>query len=160
MIKLYKRTPAGLAYHEAWASDGVITEHWGLAGTRGENREHEMQSDDEDEELERILGPARGEGYEELDADDERILIVEYRVDGMGSPSDLAKRHRLEAHLNETLGWTGLGNCDGGSIGSGTMEVCCFVADFERAKAVIEAALANTEYADFSRIYDEDADSE
>lgn len=43
--------------------------------------------------------------------------------------SDLKKRTRLEDHLNELLGWTGLGHCDGGSIGSGTLEACCLVVD-------------------------------
>ena len=40
--------------------------------------------------------------------------------------------------MDEVLGWTGLGHTDGGSIGSGTMEVGCVVVDFEIAKKVIE----------------------
>jgi hypothetical protein len=75
----------------------------------------------------------------------------------MGTPADLEKRHKLEDRLNETLGWTGIGHCDGGSIGSGTMEACCLVVDFEAAKRVIEADLPGTEFADFSRIYVEKA---
>lgn len=55
--------------------------------------------------------------------------------------------------MNETLGWTGLGSCDGGSMGSGTMEVCNLVVDFERAQKVIRADLAETEFANYSRIY-------
>ncbi|WP_201778926.1 hypothetical protein [Rhodopirellula islandica] len=54
--------------------------------------------------------------------------------------------------MNETLGWTGLGHCDGGSIGSGTMETCCIVVDFEIAKRVIAADLAGTKFADFTQI--------
>ena len=38
------------------------------------------------------------------------------------------------------------------------MEVCCFVADFEVAKRVIETDLAGTKFADFTRIYDENAE--
>jgi predicted DNA-binding WGR domain protein len=160
MIKLYKRAEDGrLAYHEAWVNDGAITEHWGIAGTRGESRDHAMKSPDEEKELEGILAEARRAGYEEIDADDERRLIVEYSVDGMGTSSDLEKRNRLEDHLNELLGWTGLGNCDGGSMGSGTMEVCCFVVDYARSKAVIEENLKGTGFADYSRIYDEDDDA-
>jgi hypothetical protein len=60
--------------------------------------------------------------------------------------------------MSETLGWTGLGHCDGGSIGSGTMEVCCFVVDFELAKQVVEKDLADTEFADYTRIYNEDGE--
>ena len=83
---------------------------------------------------------------------------MSYNVRGVGTAADLSKRHKLEERLNETLGWTGLGMCDGGSIGSGTMEVCCFVVDFALAKSVIEADLQGTEFSDFSRIYDEDAE--
>lgn len=57
--------------------------------------------------------------------------------------------------LNESLGWTGLGCCDGGSIGSGTMEACCYVVDFERD--VLTKELAETRHGDYTRIYDEDA---
>ena len=73
----------------------------------------------------------------------------------MGSMTDLDKRHRLEERMDQTLGWTGLGHCDGGSIGTGTMEVCCLVVDFDIAKRVIEADLKNTEFGDYTRIYRE-----
>jgi len=76
----------------------------------------------------------------------------------MGTKEDVAKRHALEDRLNEALGWTGLGECDGGSIGSGTMEACCFVVDSEIAKRVIENDLAGTEFSDYLRIYDEMSD--
>jgi hypothetical protein len=160
MIKLYKRTAEGhLTYHEAWVNEKTITEHWGIAGTRGESRSHPMKSRDEEKELERVLATARKNGFMEIDAEDERTLIVEFSISGMGTAADLEKRHRLEDHLNETLGWTGLGDCDGGSIGSGTMEACCFVVDFDCAKSVIEESFKDTEFADCSRIYDEDADN-
>ena len=48
--------------------------------------------------------------------------------------------------MNETLGWTGLGHTDGGSIGSGSMEVGCIVVDFDVAKKVIIEDLKNTEF--------------
>ena len=76
----------------------------------------------------------------------------------MGSEAELEKLHRLEPRLNEALGWRGLGECDGCSIGSGTMEVTCLVVDFERAKDAIERDLAKTEFADYSRIYQEPRD--
>ncbi|WP_244951636.1 hypothetical protein [Pseudoalteromonas luteoviolacea] len=60
--------------------------------------------------------------------------------------------------MNETLGWTGLGHCDGGSIGSGTMEVCNYVVDFKVAKTVIENDLKGTEFENYTRIYDENAE--
>ena len=85
------------------------------------------------------------------------VLLIEYQIDGFGSSQDLEKRHALQDRMDETLGWTGLGHCDGGSIGSGTMEVCCFVVDFETAKVVIEEDLQGTEFANYTRIFDERA---
>jgi hypothetical protein len=70
---------------------------------------------------------------------------------------DLEKRTRLQSRMNKTLGWTGLGHCDGGSIGSGTMEVCCMVVDFVIAKEVIAKDLINTEFSDYLTIFDENA---
>jgi predicted DNA-binding WGR domain protein len=159
MTKLYKLLPDGsLAYHEAWASDDEITEHWGQVGTRGESKVHPLSNRRKAvSELARILKPARAEGYREIEDDEHATLLVEFEIAGMGTPEDLAKRERLEARLNELLGWTGVGHCDGGSIGSGTMEACCFVVSFEIAKRVIEKDLAGSEFADFSRIFDEGA---
>ena len=74
----------------------------------------------------------------------------------MGTPEDVEKRTRLQDRMNDFLGWIGLGHCDGGSIGSGTMEVCCFVIDFDIAKSLIEENLVGTEFANYTRIYDED----
>ncbi len=68
----------------------------------------------------------------------------------MGTDEDIEKRFRLQDMMDELLGWNGLGHCDGGSTGSGTMEVCCFVVDYNIAKEII-----GTEFEDYSRIYKE-----
>jgi hypothetical protein len=160
MTKLYRRSPDGaLDYHEAWVRDGEITEHWGRVGSTGDQRVHPLPDRRKGRaELARILAPARQSGFSELADCDYARLLVEYEIEGMGTPADVDKRSRLEDLLNELLGWTGLGHCDGGSIGSGTMEACCFVVDFEIAKRVVQDGLAGTEFAGFARIFDEDAD--
>jgi hypothetical protein len=55
--------------------------------------------------------------------------------------------------MNEILGLTGVGWCDGGSIGGGTMEICCVVFDYQLAYDIINEDLNETEFEDFSRIY-------
>ena len=76
----------------------------------------------------------------------------------MGTKADLKKRHALQSRMDEILGCTGLRHCDGGSSGSGTMEVCCLVVDFEvAAKRVIAEDLQGTAFKDVTRIYREDA---
>jgi hypothetical protein len=158
MHKLYKSIDSVLHYHEAWTEEKHIVEHWGKVGDRGESKEHPLPKVyDEDEILNATLSSAVEAGFIPFDDEDMSVLLVEYTVVGMGSKADLKKRHSLEDRLNDLLGWTGLGNCDGGSMGSGSMEACCFVVDFNMAKAVIESDLAGTKFADYSRIYDEGA---
>ncbi|HKV92171.1 MAG TPA: hypothetical protein VJW20_06465 [Candidatus Angelobacter sp.] len=157
MIKLYKRSSKGsLSYREAWIDKNKVVEHWGKVGTRGECKTHKMPIPNKEQSLESILQSARQAGFAEIDLDKHRKLIVEYGVHDMVTVTDLDKRSRLEERLNNDLGWTGLGMCDGGSIGSGSMEVCCFVVDFALARAIVESSLAGTEFADYTRIYDED----
>ena len=157
MFKLYLHENGKVAaYHEAWTDDSKITEHWGPIGERGETREHRLNKKlSEDENLLQVLAKALAAGYQPIEVDDRATLLIEYPVTGMGTTKDHEKRHALEERMNETLGWTGVGHCDGGSIGTGTMEVCCFVVDFETAKRVIEEDLKGTKFADYSRIYDE-----
>ena len=159
MLKLYKRINRVLHYHEAWAHGAKITEHWGKVGERGEAADHKRNKKlSEEENLKQVLAKPLSEGFKPIDVEDHATLLIEYPVEGMGTEDDLAKRHALQDRMDETLGWTGLGNCDGGSIGSGTMEVCCLVVDFKIAKRVVEEDLNNTKFADYSRIYDEAVD--
>jgi hypothetical protein len=158
MLKLYKNVAGSLHYREAWVTDGTIYEHWGVVGERGQTTEHAMPAEQTEEDaVLTILRPAIDNGFHPIELEDHVTLLIEYAIDGMGTSQDLSKRHALEDRMNETLGWTGLGACDGGSIGSGTMEVCCLVVDFEVAKRVIESDLLGTEFTGFSRIFDEDA---
>lgn len=156
MLKLYKPTNGIFRYHEAWCYKGKVTEHWGMVGERGESREHSLAKGEKEESaILRVLPPAAEQGFAPIESEDHAILLIEYAVGGFGTSADLDKRHALQSRMNETLGWTGLGACDGGSIGSGTMEVCCYVVDFGVAKRVIEADLAGTLFSDFTRVYNE-----
>ncbi|MEO5706237.1 MAG: hypothetical protein ABIT10_01805 [Alteraurantiacibacter sp.] len=159
MLKLYRSSEVGIEYWEAWddGSGGHLV-HWGKLGTRGETKT--LTSSLFKSALAKLKQEADAKieaGFLPVELEDHAILMIEYCIEGMGSEVDLAKRHTLEDRLNETLGWTGLGACDGGSIGSGTMEVCNFVVDFDTAKQVIEGDLAGTEFADYTRIYLEHA---
>lgn len=158
MLKLYRLSTNAKEYWETWDNDdNSQTVHWGEIGARGNNKvvkssflksaQKKIQA-----EIDRMVSA----GFHEIDFDDHHILLIEYEVDGMGNVEDVDKRHRLQERMDEALGWTGLGHCDGGSIGSGTMEACNFVVDFELAKAVIEKDLTGTEFSDYTRIYEED----
>lgn len=157
MIKLYKDQNGKRTYWEAWDDgDGDFTVHWGELGELGTSEVVRSSFFKKAEKkIENEIAEKRSEGYRESDPEAEHTLLIEYTVDGFGNEEDLSKRHALEDRMNQTLGWVGLGHCDGGSIGSGTMEVCCFVVDFDLAKKVIEKDLAGTEFADYTRVYEE-----
>jgi len=157
VLKLYKITDVKKEYWETWdADDGTHTIHWGELGTQGNTKTIKSSLLKKAETIiQKEIDTLVESGYREIDLDDHFTLLVEYDVDGMGAAEDVEKRHRLEEWMNETLGWTGLGACDGGSIGSGTMEVCNYVVDYEIAKKVIENDLKDTEFSNYTRIYDE-----
>ena len=150
MIKLYKLQNGTMQYWETWENNGIYTIHSGEIGNKGnsiEIKDEFMKS--ARKVVEKEMEKQKTEGFSEIPDDDLKRLLIEYKIEGMGNEADLEKRHKLEDRMNETLGWTGLGNCDGGSIGSGTMEVCCLVVDFEKAKRIVEEDLTGTEFSNF-----------
>jgi hypothetical protein len=156
VLKLYKFTDSKKEYWETWDNDdGSHTVHWGELGTTGQSKEVKGSFLKKPEKIiQKEVDDIVSSGFKPKD--NEFTLLIEYAVESMGSKEDVDKRHRLEERMNETLGWAGLGYCDGGSIGSGTMEVCNYVVDFEVAKKVIENSLKDTEFENYTRIYDED----
>jgi len=157
MLKLYKRIDSELHYWETWDKNekiGIV--HWGKVGKRGKNKEvKSTRGISFREEIQKEVNEKIAEGYFQIEIENHKTLLIEYEIEGMGTEEDLKKRHKLQDRMSETLGWTGLGHCDGGSIGSGTMEVCCFVVDFEITKQEIENDLIDTEFENYTRIFDE-----
>lgn len=138
LLKLYKQTESGLQYWEAWEDEDKIVTHRGALGETGVTVEIPLgASEVADLLIERESKPHRANGFEELEPLAE--LVVQYRCDDWGSPEDLDKRHKVEDLMNECLGWTGNGHCDGGDIGSGTINIFCYVVDPEiAARTTIE----------------------
>jgi len=157
-MKLYKRVGDEILFWETWDIDdknGAINQ--GVVGQVGDYRVVKSGIFNSfRKEIQKEVDTVFENGYQEVDIEDHYTLLIEFTVDGMGTPEDVEKRTRLQDRMNDFLGWNGLGHCDGGSIGSGTMEVCCFVIDFDIAKSLIEENLAGTEFANYTRIYDED----
>jgi hypothetical protein len=156
VLKLYKFSGSKKEYWETWDNDdGSHTVHWGELGTQGQSKEVKRSLLKSPEKIiQKEVDEMVAQGF--VQVDDEFTLLIEYSIEGMGTKEDVDKRHRLQEIMDETLGWTGLGSCDGGSIGSGTMEVCNFVVDFDVAKKVIENNLKGTEFGNYTRIYDEE----
>jgi hypothetical protein len=155
MLKLYKKIDNELHYWETWDKDertGIV--HWGIVGQLGLDKEVKSRIlSSFSKSIQAEISQKLSEGYTEFEEDNLHSLEIEYIIEGFGTDEDLAKRHRLEEKMDSILGWTGLGHVDGGSIGSGTMEVGCIVVDFNLAKQILEENLKNTEFSNYSRIY-------
>jgi predicted DNA-binding WGR domain protein len=158
MLKLFKNVDHQLYYWETWDKDektAVI--HWGVVGQTGKQKEVKSGFFSNFRTIvQKEINAKLKEGYAEFQDDEYTFLEIEYKIEGFGTEKDLDKRHRLEEILDDILGWTGLGHADGGSIGSGTMEMGCVVVDFDIAKKVIEEKLKDTEFGDYFRIFNMD----
>ncbi|MDH7975534.1 hypothetical protein QH494_25390 [Sphingomonas sp. AR_OL41] len=150
MFKLYKRVSDGIEYHEAWAGGRGVVEHWGRCGTRGETKEHFADPGKEQGVMDDIRDRAVANGFAPVHEEDFDWMLVHRSIDGFGTSDDLVQRHALEDYLNEELGWFGLGHCDGGSIGSGSIEAACPVVDYEIAASALASRLANSPFSNFS----------
>ena len=85
---------------------------------------------------------------------DEIPLQIEYRSSG-DIQADIEKRYELQRRLDSLLKKNKLGRCDGGSCGDEIMDVLCYVPDFNKAKAVIQYDINDSEFGDYSDIYNE-----
>lgn len=160
MFRLFKRDETGrvAAYHEVWVElkPRRIIEHWGMVGTRGESDAHRIKLlRSLEKQVDDLLDPARALGFVELEPGDYQTLIVEYRISEIWQRDDVLKIRAAEDALTEVLGWTGLGTCDGETITDETFELTCRVLDPDLAQTRIAEQMAGTEFADYSRIYQE-----
>ena len=159
MLKLHKNSNGTQHYWETWAEDnrtGIV--HWGIIGENGESREVKSKLFKSYKKIiQKEINEKIEDGFAPIEEDDLKFLIIEYKLESdFGNDEDLEKRHKLEAKMNEDLGWCGIGHCDGGSNGMGTMEVACLVVDFEIAKKLIEKKLEHTEFSNYTKIYEEE----
>jgi hypothetical protein len=134
VLKLYKKTEHGTQYWEAWDADGEVMVHWGTMGERGQTQSIKVEAGKNPNTIIKSESKRRkAEGYKTISISKLARIVIQYKIDGMGTSSDLDKRVQVENLMNECLGWKGLGHCDGGDIGSGTINVFCFVVDAETA---------------------------
>jgi predicted DNA-binding WGR domain protein len=134
MLKLYKRARDVTKYWEAWSVDHEVTIHWGILGEIGETRTIQAETGKSVKSIiTRESKSFRREGYKAIPISKLAQVVIQYEIDGMGTTDDLARRIQVENVMNNFLGWRGLGHCDGGDIGSGTMNVFCYVVDAAKA---------------------------
>lgn len=123
MIKMIKQTDEDTFYWEIWEEEEnqELLEHFGIVGDQGESRRFALPTGEDAEVwMEEIAEEKESEGYEYLDEEELHELVVQYSYEEDQIEEALERRHAVEELMNECLGWTGNGHCDGGDIGSGT----------------------------------------
>ena len=131
MVKLYKKSDSATYYFETWVNeDKTLTTHQGKLGEVGETENLDTKNNDlsTDVLLAKYISKQKEAGYEEVN--DLTEFIVQYSYEKDPDKAELIeKRDYLESLFNNCLGWTGNGHCDGGDIGSTTMNIFCYVVD-------------------------------
>lgn len=152
MIRLYNKSKK--AYWEAWIDNNSNTIiHYGILGDIGKVLEIKGDSVKQDLETKSLISKRIEDGYTFIEDNDLYQIIIEYEVKNYNDKI-LIKSIKLEEYLNEKLGWIGLGYCDGNSVGSGTMEIFCYVIDRELACNFLKDNLGkNKDFYDYKKIY-------
>lgn len=149
MIKLIKKQHNELLYWEVWNDGKILTVHYGTVGDRGEAEEIKLGMFDKPaKEMDRLAQEQMEKGYEELDEDELIEFVVQFSYSGDDTNDVLEKRYMLEDLMNEGLGWTGNGHCDGGDIGSGTANIFSYVLNPEKALQTTLEELRESELLD------------
>ncbi|MFB6364943.1 hypothetical protein ACFCP7_12865 [Paenibacillus elgii] len=135
MIKMYKSINDLLHYWEVWYDSKKFHIHFGIVGDTGVHQTHAKKTGTNIKKfMEELAIEKSREGYQFLEEKELTGVMIQYKIDkGNNVEEDLKKRGRVESLMNECLGWTGNGHCDGGDYGSGTMNIFCFVVDVEIA---------------------------
>jgi hypothetical protein len=138
MVKLYRTSGGVTEYWEAWITATDVTIHWGKLGEVGETRELPHEAGLHPSEIiKREAKPLRAAGFKPRKPKELHSIVIQYKVEGRGTGNDHDRRVQVEELMNESLGWSGLGHCDGGDVGSGQMNVFCYVVDSAIAERVI-----------------------
>ena len=146
MRKLYKTILGSIHYKEAWADEADCTYHWGVLGRKGKTKSIPIKRGETPEDaVNRALADALTDGYLEIPHDQHSHMVIQFKTDHeWGDSDDLEKRHMVDGLMDECLGWTGNGHCDGGDIGSGTINTFVFVVDAETATKTITSTLRSS----------------
>jgi hypothetical protein len=143
-LKLYKRLGHQILYWQAWECERKLYIHQGIIGKECDG-EHVVKLGARETAMRAIKRERRqpeSKGFHEIPVDEHIMIVIQYGVKGWGSARDLAKRDKVERIVSRLLALTGNGHCDGGDIGSGTINAFFMVIDPEAACQSITDTLA------------------
>lgn len=141
MIKMVKEVNGILEYWEIWFNDASkeFFIHYGKVGDTGHHYTKKKRFGQNTEKyMSKIAEEQIEKGFAYLDEESLIQVVIQFKTNGEEEVhEDLDLRYKVEGLMNECLGWTGNGYCDGGDYGSGTMNVFCHVVDLTKAVITI-----------------------
>jgi hypothetical protein len=127
LLKLYKREEQTMLYWEAWDENDDVLIHFGELGQMGETTTIPLAEFEPPETaIQRHAQEAREAGFDEIETEELFELIIQFTSDSARGDDFVEK---VEDLLNDVLGWTGLGHCDGSDAADGAVNFFCFVVD-------------------------------
>ncbi len=141
MVKLYKESDGTIYYFEMWIDEEeILTTHKGILGEIGETSNINNKNLPPQIEMAKAIEKYLEQGYSEDITLTE--LIIQYPIEKRAKPTDVTGQiEDVEACLNNCLGWTGNGHCDGGDYAYDIATFFCYVVDKDIAATTIVDAL-------------------
>lgn len=142
MIKLYKPNNNELLYWEVWKDGKELVIHHGVVGDEGISEDIKVGFfGNADSKMKELANAQIEAGYLPVDEFAEIELVIQFQFEEDEMEAALSLRHHVEGVMNECLGWTGNGHCDGGDIGEGKANIFNYVIDLDSAINTIRAEL-------------------
>lgn len=141
MVKLYKESDGTIYYFEMWIDEeDTLTTHKGILGEIGETSNINDKDLPPQIEMAKAIEKYLEQGYSEDITLTE--LIIQYPIEKKTKAIDANQQMEdMESCLNNCLGWTGNGHCDGGDYAYDIATFFCYVVDKDIATSTIVDAL-------------------
>ena len=128
-LKVYRTGNGITEFWESWNEGTESFVRSGKIGEKGLIRRFLMKDPKQASEMMQEIEEIEKLGYIPRDTEQFDQIVIHYNLENWGSARDHERRVKIEDLMTECLAATGLGVCDGGDLGSGTMNVFCDVVD-------------------------------
>ncbi|MGD0736177.1 MAG: hypothetical protein ABR976_13570 [Terracidiphilus sp.] len=136
-LKVYRTKDGIMEYWDSWTESGVVFIHSGKVGEPGQTRTFNLKERGAATQILKEVEQIEKSGFTARQFEEDVQVVIHYRLERWGSVDDHTRRVAIEDLMTNCLRRTGLGYCDGGDIGSGTINIFCEVVDAAIAEPII-----------------------
>jgi hypothetical protein len=136
-LKVYRTINGVTEYWESWTASGEAFIRSGRVGEPLETRKFSLKERGQASLILKEVEKVEAAGFKPREMEEYVQIVIHYRLERWGSVQDHERRVAIEDRMTDCLTRTGLGFCDGGDIGSGTINIFCEVVDAAIAEPII-----------------------